>query len=188
MPHSVVTPCHKVICGCWCPWFVVICLRLFGFFGLFFVFGGCWCAILFACTFRRLYLIQNAAVRVQIKTKKEDYIISCIHWVPVWCRINFKALPTVCTSPNGFGPKCNSYMFDIYNPGRSLRPTRADQLVVKRSEIHYPVQPTAPFSYAFFKYRTCTASSIFFYWFCIYCFISSVLFLFLFCFWFIIFQ
>ncbi len=58
-------------------------------------------------TIRQLQLIQNAAARIQTRTRKSEHItpvLRSLHWLPVTFRIDFKVLLLVYKSLNGLGP------------------------------------------------------------------------------------
>ena len=73
---------------------------------------------------RQLQLIQNAAARVQARTKEVDHItpvLRSLNWLPVCQRIDFKILLLVYKALNGFGPKYFSDLLPCNEPSRHLR-------------------------------------------------------------------
>ena len=81
----------------------------------------------------RLQLVQNAAARVLTKTKMREHItpvLSALHWLPVIFRIDFKILLMVYKARNGLAPAYLSDCLTEYTPGRRLRSSDANLLVV----------------------------------------------------------
>ena len=82
---------------------------------------------------RQLQLIQNAAARVQTRTKKLDHItplLRSLHWLPVYQRIDFKILLLVYKALNGFWPKYISDLLPWSEPSRPLRSSGSGLLSV----------------------------------------------------------
>lgn len=95
----------------------------------------------------QLQLIQNAAARVLMRTKKIDHItpvLKSLHWLPVCHRIDFKILQIVYRSLNGPAPKYIDELLLSYNPPRTLRSSGTGQLIVPRIKTK---QGGAAFSY-----------------------------------------
>ncbi|KAF7690828.1 hypothetical protein HF521_011125, partial [Silurus meridionalis] len=86
--------------------------------------GGCPASLI-----NKLQLVQNAAVRVLIRSRKYDHItpiFSSLHWLPVKFRINCKLLLTY-KALNGLAPM---YLSSLLT--RSLRSQNSGLLVVPR--------------------------------------------------------
>ncbi len=98
-------------------------------------------------TVRQLQLIQNAATRIQTRTRKSEYItpvLRSLHWLPVKFRIDFKVLLLVYKSLNGLGPKYMADMLTEYEPNRPLRSLGSSQLEIPRVDTK---QGESAFSY-----------------------------------------
>ncbi len=82
---------------------------------------------------RQLQLIQNAAARVLINTKRVDHITPLLrssHWLNVSQRIDFKILLLVYKALNGSGPKYITDFLQNYKPSRPLRSSGTGLLCV----------------------------------------------------------
>lgn len=91
-------------------------------------------------TIKLLQLVQNAAARILMKTKRTDHItpiFKSLHWLPLSHRIDFKALLLVYKSLNGIGPNYLSDMFQQYTPARTLRSQRRNLLVTPTVETKH---------------------------------------------------
>ncbi len=98
-------------------------------------------------TIRQLQLIQNAAARIQTRTRKSEHftpVLRSLHWLPVTFRIDFKVLLLVYKSLNGLGPKYIADMLTEYKPNRPLRSVGSSQLEIPR--VHTK-QGESAFSY-----------------------------------------
>src|SRR4029434_996630 len=74
-------------------------------------------------TFKQLQVIQNAAARVLMKTRRTEHItpiLRSLHWLPVSHRIDFKALLFMS----------HYDMFQQYTPARPLRSQEKNLLVI----------------------------------------------------------
>ncbi len=84
---------------------------------------------------RQLQLIQNAASRILITTRKYEYItpvLRSLNWLPVTFRIDFKVLLLIYKSLNGLGSKYIADMLTEYKPNRPLRSVGSSQLEIAR--------------------------------------------------------
>ena len=79
----------------------------------------------------RLQLVENAAARLLISTRKYEHIspiLASLHWLPVHFKINLKSILFVFKALNGLAPPYLSELLQPYIPSRSLR--SADQLLL----------------------------------------------------------
>ena len=80
----------------------------------------------------RLQLVQNSAAGLLAQTRRREHItpiLSSLHWLPVFYRINFKLLLFVFKCLNSLAPPYLSSLLQPYCPPPSLR--SADQLLLK---------------------------------------------------------
>lgn len=83
---------------------------------------------------RQLQLIQNAAARGLIKTRKYNHIKPVLrsHWLPVAQRIDFKTTLLVYKSLNGLAPEYISDVLVPNEPSETLRTSGIGLLLVPR--------------------------------------------------------
>lgn len=88
--------------------------------------------VIHACISTRLDYCNALYVGVSLLTGAHRHehvtpILSCLHWLPVHDRINFKVLTLVYKCLNGLAPPYLSELLQLYIPSRTLR--SADQLL-----------------------------------------------------------
>ena len=84
----------------------------------------------------RLQMVQNAAARVLTRTRRRAHItpvLESLHWLPVSFRIDFKILLIVYKSLHSLAPRYIMDMLVRYTPGRHLRSTNTELLVVPKA-------------------------------------------------------
>ncbi len=72
----------------------------------------------------KLQMVQNAAARVLIRTRKYDHVspvLSTLHWLPIKHRIHFKILLITYKALNCLAPQYLSELLSHYSPPRLLR-------------------------------------------------------------------
>src|SRR6266496_2261474 len=88
----------------------------------------------------RLQRIQNIAVRVVCNAPRRHSatdLLKKLHWLPVTYRINYKlVLTTFKALTNTASPSYIRDLINVYEPGRSLRSSSANQLVVPSAKDH----------------------------------------------------
>ncbi len=95
-------------------------------------------ALLGGCSARlinKLQLVQNAAARVLIRTRKYDHIspvLSILHWLPIKHRIDFKILLITYKALNGLAPQYLNELLSHYSPSRPLRSQNSGHLIIPR--------------------------------------------------------
>ncbi len=95
-------------------------------------------ALLGGCSARlinKLQMVQNAAARVLIRTRKYDHIslvMSTLHWLPIKHRIDFKILLNTYKALNGLAPQYLSELLSHYSPPRPLRSQNSGHLKIPR--------------------------------------------------------
>ncbi len=95
-------------------------------------------ALLGGCSARlinKLQMVQNAAARVLIRTRKYDHIspvMSTLHWLPIKHRIDFKILLTTYKALNGLAPQYLSELLSHYSPPHPLRSQNSGHLKIPR--------------------------------------------------------
>ncbi len=95
-------------------------------------------ALLGGCSARlinKLQMVQNAAARVLIRTRKYDHIslvMSTLHWLPIKHRIDFTILLITYKSLNGLAPQYLSELLSHYSPPRPLRSQNSGHLKIPR--------------------------------------------------------
>lgn len=85
-----------------------------------------------ASAISRLQMVQNAAARLLIGTRKHEHItpiLALLHWLPIRFRVHFKILLFAFKSLNGLTPPYLSELIHVYTPSRSLR--SSDQLLLR---------------------------------------------------------
>ena len=83
---------------------------------------------------QKLQLIQNRAARIITRTKSRDHItpiLHQLHWLPVYCRINFRLMVHVYKCLHNASPSYLTEMLSLYQPGRSLRSSKDDSLLTQ---------------------------------------------------------
>ncbi len=92
--------------------------------------GGCP-----ASSIRKLQIVQNAASRVLIRSRKYDHItpiLQSLHWQPIKFRSSYKILLLTYKALNGLAPAYLTSLLSRYNPTHSLRSYNSGLLVVPR--------------------------------------------------------
>ncbi|XP_061443806.1 uncharacterized protein LOC133365612 isoform X9 [Rhineura floridana] len=75
-------------------------------------------------TVQKLQLVQNAAARLVTGTRWSEHIkpiLSCLHWLPVCFRAQFKVLVLTYKALHGLGPQYLMERLSRYEPTRTLR-------------------------------------------------------------------
>ncbi len=96
----------------------------------------CCNALLGGCSARlinKLQMVQNAAARVFIRTRKYDQIIpvlSTLHWLPIKHCIEFKCI--IYKALNGLAPQYLSELLSHYSPPRPLHSQNSGHLIIPR--------------------------------------------------------
>ena len=101
-----------------------------------------YCNSLFTClsktSINRLQLVQNAAARLLTRSPKRSHItpiLFSLHWLPIHFRIHFKVLLLTFKALHGQAPAYISELLNHYIPGRPLRSTEQNLLVVPHSRL-----------------------------------------------------
>jgi len=81
----------------------------------------------------KLQRLQNTAARLVVRAKKNDHItpiLKRLHWLPVRARIDFKILLITYKALNNLAPDYIKELVVEYKPGRSLRSSAQNLLVI----------------------------------------------------------
>ena len=95
------------------------------------------------CKFLVIWNTQQAnqtltAVRLIMKTPRVEHIspvLVKLHWLPVYCRIEYKMLIYAYQAVNGTAPQYLCELLKKYNPARALRSQDTQQLVVPKRKL-----------------------------------------------------